>query len=491
MVEPKPLAPLTPPYPPSYDVNAKCEYHAGAPGHNIESCKAFKYKVQELLDRKLISFKEESPNVKTNPLSGHASSSVNAVEEIEEFEVVKEVDSVKTTIFVIREKLIEYDVFEEMHSNCEICSTNPANYQKMKKCLQELMDQGLVQIGYSRGGADVAVLESQGLIPIEIPYQSKEVQIPVRMVDPMVFHVPAPFPFESTKKVPWNYLPIVSVGGKPITNIELDIVNIAGVGGITRSGRIFSSDQASKNTASTTVEPVKGKSIEEVGIGVGLSKKTIPQGDAEEFLRIIRKSDYKIIDQLGQTPSKISILSLLLSSEAHRNTLMKILNEAHVTKDITVDQFDGVVANITTSRYLGFNKDELPVEGLDHNKALHISVKCLDNILSRVLVDTGSSLNVMPKTTLDKLTIEGTTMRPSPLIVKAFDGSKRAVMGEIDLPVLIGPQLFTITLQIMDINPAYSCLLGRPWIHAVGAVTSTLHQKLKFIADDKIIVVSG
>ncbi|KAK2395731.1 hypothetical protein QL285_057437 [Trifolium repens] len=117
MVEPKPLAPLTPPYPPSYDANAKCEYHAGAPGHNIESCKAFKYKVQELLDRKLISFKEESPNVKTNPLPGHASSSVNAVEEIEEFEVVKEVDRVKTTMSVIREKLIEYDVFEEMHSN--------------------------------------------------------------------------------------------------------------------------------------------------------------------------------------------------------------------------------------------------------------------------------------------------------------------------------------------------------------------------------------
>jgi hypothetical protein len=156
-----------------------------------------------------------------------------------------------------------------------------------------------------------------------------------------------------------------------------------------------------------------------------------------------------------------------------------------------VDQFDGVVANITTSRYLGFNEDELPVEGRDHNKALHISVKCLDNILSKVLVDTGSSLNVMPKTTLAKLTIEGTTMRPCSLIVKAFDGSKRAVMGEVDLPVLIGPQVFTITFQIMDINPAYSCLLGRPLIHAAGAVTSTLHQKLKFVTGDKIIVVSG
>jgi hypothetical protein len=60
------------------------EYHVGAPGHNIGSCKAFKYKLQELLDRKLISFKEEGANVKTNPLLGHASSSVNVVEEVKE-----------------------------------------------------------------------------------------------------------------------------------------------------------------------------------------------------------------------------------------------------------------------------------------------------------------------------------------------------------------------------------------------------------------------
>jgi hypothetical protein len=43
----------------------------------------------------------------------------------------------------------------------------------------------------------------------------------------------------------------------------------------------------------------------------------------------------------------------------------------------------------------------------------------------------------------------------------------------------------------MDIYPAYSCLLGRPLIHSAGAVTSTLHQKLKFLADDKLVVVEG
>lgn len=43
----------------------------------------------------------------------------------------------------------------------------------------------------------------------------------------------------------------------------------------------------------------------------------------------------------------------------------------------------------------------------------------------------------------------------------------------------------------MDIYPAYSCLLGRPWIHSVGAVTSILHQRLKFLINNKLVVVEG
>jgi len=43
----------------------------------------------------------------------------------------------------------------------------------------------------------------------------------------------------------------------------------------------------------------------------------------------------------------------------------------------------------------------------------------------------------------------------------------------------------------MDISPAYSCLLGRPWIHSVGVVPSTLHQKLKFVVEGQLVIVSG
>lgn len=78
-------------------------------------------------------------------------------------------------------------------------------------------------------------------------------------------------------------------------------------------------------------------------------------------------------------------------------------------------------------------------------------------------------------------------MRPSSLVVKGFDGSKRMVIGEIKLPIQIGMHVFQITSQVIDINLAYRCLLGRPWIHYVGALTSTLHQKLKFALNNKLV----
>ncbi|MCI57117.1 gag-pol polyprotein [Trifolium medium] len=59
MVEPIPLPPAKQPYPPGFDMNARCDYHAGSPGHRIEDCRAFKLKVQELIDLQLILFKKE------------------------------------------------------------------------------------------------------------------------------------------------------------------------------------------------------------------------------------------------------------------------------------------------------------------------------------------------------------------------------------------------------------------------------------------------
>ena len=75
--------------------------------------------------------------------------------------------------------------------------------------------------------------------------------------------------------------------------------------------------------------------------------------------------------------------------------------------DITVDQFDHIVSNITSCNNLRFRDEELPEEGRNHNLALHITMNCKEDALSNVLVDIGSSLNMLPKSTLSRLSYQG------------------------------------------------------------------------------------
>ena len=69
-----------PPFPKWYDPDATCVYHGKTSGHSTEKCLALKYKVQHLIDAGWLTFQEDRPNVKTNPLANHGGGAVNAVE---------------------------------------------------------------------------------------------------------------------------------------------------------------------------------------------------------------------------------------------------------------------------------------------------------------------------------------------------------------------------------------------------------------------------
>ena len=72
-----------PHFPRWYNPKATYTYHGGIPGHSIEQRVAFKHKVQSLIDVGWLTFQEDSLNVRTNPLTNHRGSTMNAVEEWE------------------------------------------------------------------------------------------------------------------------------------------------------------------------------------------------------------------------------------------------------------------------------------------------------------------------------------------------------------------------------------------------------------------------
>ena len=93
----------------------------------------------------------------------------------------------------------------------------------------------------------------------------------------------------------------------------------------------------------------------------------------EEILRIIKRSDYDVVEQLGKTPSKISMLALLLCSEAHAKALVKFLKIAHVPQETSADQFQDCVTSLTADNGLGFSDVDLTPRGRKHNEELHVS----------------------------------------------------------------------------------------------------------------------
>ncbi|KAJ9677933.1 hypothetical protein PVL29_022737 [Vitis rotundifolia] len=204
----------------------------------------------------------------------------------------------------------------------------------------------------------------------------------------------------------------------------------------------------------------------------------------------VRAEDDEILRQLQSTQARISIWSLLASSSTHRDALIRALSQIRV--DATTFH-DGLIHMMTADRAtcIVFSDDDLSPEGSDHTRPLYISVGCLGHRVPSVLLDNGSALNVCPLATAIALGYAHFDFDPSTQTVRAYDSTRREVMGTLKIELLIGPATFVAVFQVLRIPTSFNLLLGRPWIHIAGAIPSSLHQKVKFIHDGRVVVVQS
>ena len=105
--------------------------------------------------------------------------------------------------------------------------------------------------------------------------------------------------------------------------------------------------------------------------------------------------DDEIMRQLQSTQARISIWSLLASSTAHRDALIRSLSRIRVESAISPDR---LIHMLTADRAtcIVFSADDLPVGGSDHTMPLYITVGCSGHRVPTVLLENGSALNVCP-----------------------------------------------------------------------------------------------
>ncbi|KAK5847056.1 hypothetical protein PVK06_003358 [Gossypium arboreum] len=306
----------------------------------------------------------------------------------------------------------------------------------------------------------------------------------------MIIEVPSPFAYKDNEAVPWKY--DVNIVTPEDEKPKAMTGSVGEVGHFTHSGRCYSKEVKKNNDSKQKGKaPMHVTEDEYETVPEQEAKKPVDEEEAQEFLKFIKHSEYNVVEQLSKQPARILVLSLLLNLELHRNALLKVLNQAYVVNNISVEKLDRWVNNLNADNFISFSDNEIPLNGRGSVKALHITTRCRGYIIPNVLIDNGSTLNVIPLAILSRIPMDLSYLRPSHSTVRAFDGTRREVMGKIEIPLEVGPYIYNVEFQVMDITPSYNCLLGRPWIHSAGAVPSSLHQKVKFIMDGCLVTVEG
>ncbi|XP_019449507.1 PREDICTED: uncharacterized protein LOC109352108 [Lupinus angustifolius] len=337
---------------PWFNRNVTCAYHSGIVGHSIEHCRALKYNVQQLINTKQLVFGENIPDVDQNPLPNHGSQGVNVVEGVQDGLYIWEVHEIKTPMKVIYQEMSRHGMMDRLRvdEDPDSCEMHGPKGHRLEDCseskllLQKMLDMRLITIERGPKCQSVnAVTQGEGersptwrpsmtrFVPVfNIPCSTSLPSprwVPVlRFMKPVTEAKPQPFPYNSDKAVTWIY----SENTTEKSEQSPYVTNVAGVSRVTRSGRVYGALDIEKNPISTSkgkakvIVPMEEEAEEDLEeLCMPQDKSGVSNEEACEFLNFIKQSEYKVGDQLSRTPTRISILALLMSSEPHRNVLLK------------------------------------------------------------------------------------------------------------------------------------------------------------------------
>ena len=115
---------------------------------------------------------------------------------------------------------------------------------------------------------------------------------------------------------------------------------------------------------------------------------------------------------------------------------------------------------------------------------------------TKVLIDNGSSINIMYKDTMHKLGIKENMLHPSRTTFHGIvPGLSCSPLGKIRVDVLFGTQqncqVENIEFEVVDLSSPYHALLGRPALAQFMASTHAAYLKMKMAGPKGIITITG
>ena len=140
---------------------------------------------------------------------------------------------------------------------------------------------------------------------------------------------------------------------------------------------------------------------------------------------------------------------------------------------------------------MGFSDEDKIGTIQPHDDALVITLQIGGYDVKRLMVDQGSVAELMYPYLYKGLNLKAEDLTPysSPLV--SFEGKIIIPKGQVRLLVQTGSEVVEVNFIVVDAYSPYTAIVARPWLHILGAVSSTLHQKVKYPSEGQIKEILG
>ncbi|KAK3006034.1 hypothetical protein RJ639_016313 [Escallonia herrerae] len=144
---------------------------------------------------------------------------------------------------------------------------------------------------------------------------------------------------------------------------------------------------------------------------------------------------------------------------------------------------------------ISFSDDDVGDTRIPHDDPLVVTLQVGNFDVKRILVDNGSSAEVLFYETFQRMNIPSDRLRKIDTPLYGFSNHPVVCEGIIALPVTVGapPNQAKLMLDfvVVRVPSAYNAILGRTALNQLRAVVSTYHMKMKFPTENGVGEVKG
>jgi hypothetical protein len=142
-----------------------------------------------------------------------------------------------------------------------------------------------------------------------------------------------------------------------------------------------------------------------------------------------------------------------------------------------------------------FTEEDFKLKSAIHNDAMVIEVNIAGRIIGKVLVDNGSSADILFLKTFEKMNLSHHMLHPPEYPLQGFRGKPIKPVGKISLPVSFGDldnaRTDNLTFDVVDIYHLYLAIFGRGFINKFDAAIRQQFLYMKITAPKGVITVFG